>query len=92
MPVTPAPAFPPLNAERLWSRVETLSRYTLPGQPWTRRAFSPLFDEARAWLRQEFQAAGLATRLDAGGNLVGARAGSDPGASPSSPARTATPC
>ena len=34
----PAPAFPPLNAERLWSRVETLSRYTLPGQPWTRRA------------------------------------------------------
>ena len=87
----PAPAFPPLNAERLWSRVETLSRYTLPGQPWTRRA-SPLFDEARAWLRQEFQAAGLATRLDAGGNLVGARAGSDPRASPSSPARTATPC
>ena len=82
MPVTPAPAFPPLNAERLWSRVETLSRYTLPGQPWTRRAFSPLFDEARAWLRQEFQAAGLATRLDAGGNLVGARAGSDPARKP----------
>ncbi|MFG0228545.1 Zn-dependent hydrolase [Achromobacter sp. 413638] len=82
MPATPTPAFPPLNAERLWSRVETLSRYTLPGQPWTRRAFSPLFDEARAWLRQEFQAAGLATRLDAGGNLVGARAGSDPARKP----------
>ena len=48
----------------------------------TRRAFSPLFDEARAWLRQEFQAAGLATRLDAGGNLVGARAGSDPARKP----------
>ncbi len=48
-----AMSFPPLNAERLWSRVETLSRYTLPDQPWTRRAFSPLFLEARDWLRGE---------------------------------------
>ena len=69
------PSFTPLNAERLWARVETLSRYTLPDQPWTRRAFSPLFLEARDWLRGEFEAAGLATRLDAGGNLVGTRAG-----------------
>ncbi|PWV38290.1 Zn-dependent hydrolase, partial [Achromobacter xylosoxidans] len=70
-----AMSLPPLNAERLWQRVETLSRYTLPDQPWTRRAFSPLFLEARDWLRGEFEAAGLATRLDAGGNLIGARAG-----------------
>ncbi|WP_313065974.1 Zn-dependent hydrolase, partial [Achromobacter animicus] len=41
------------------------------------RAFSPLFDDARAWLRSEFEAAGLTTRLDAGGNLVGTRAGRD---------------
>lgn len=71
------PVFPPLNAERLWARVETLSRMTLPGQPWTRRAFSPLFDQARAWLRGEFEAAGLACRIDAGGNLVGRMAGRD---------------
>ncbi|MGE4436572.1 MAG: Zn-dependent hydrolase, partial [Achromobacter sp.] len=43
------PSLPPLNAERLWARVETLSRYTLPDQPWTRRAFSPLFLQAREW-------------------------------------------
>ncbi len=73
---TASPVFPPLNAARLWQRVETLSRYTLPDQPWTRRAFSPLFLEARDWLRGEFEAAGLTTRLDAGGNP---------------PARTATP-
>lgn len=82
MPQATSPAFPPLNADRLWARVETLSRYTLPDVPWTRRAFSPLFDEARAWLRSEFEAAGLTTRLDAGGNLVGTRAGRRPGAKP----------
>lgn len=75
-------AFPPLNAERLWARVETLSRFTLPDVPWTRRAFSPLFDEARAWLRGEFEAAGLTTRLDPGGNLVGTLAGRDPARKP----------
>ncbi|MGZ9894929.1 hydantoinase/carbamoylase family amidase [Bordetella bronchiseptica] len=68
-------AFPPLNADRLWSRVETLSRMTLPDVPWTRRAFSPLFEQSRQWLRAEFEAAGLAVRLDAGGNLVGTRPG-----------------
>ncbi|MBO1110531.1 Zn-dependent hydrolase [Bordetella petrii] len=70
-----SPAFPPLNADRLWSRVETLARYTLPDVPWTRRAFSPLFEQARAWLAREFADAGLEVRLDAGGNLVGRRAG-----------------
>jgi len=79
---SPSPAFPPLNADRLWSRVEALSRFTLPDVPWTRRAFSPLFDDARAWLRGQFEAAGLATRLDAGGNLVGTRAGRDPSRKP----------
>lgn len=67
--------FPPLNAERLWARVETLSKLTLPDVAWTRRAFSPLFSEARQWLRQEFAAAGLTVRQDAGGNLIGSRAG-----------------
>ncbi|SAI40152.1 allantoate amidohydrolase [Bordetella ansorpii] len=73
------PAFPPLNADRLWSRVETLSRHTLPDVPWTRRAFSPQFLAARQWLQGEFAAAGLAVTLDAGGNLVGRRAGTGDG-------------
>lgn len=75
-------AFPPLNADRLWSRVETLSRYTLPDQPWTRRAFTPLFEQARAWLAQEFADAGLAVHMDPGGNLVGRRAGRNPALKP----------
>ncbi|TKC92515.1 Zn-dependent hydrolase [Trinickia terrae] len=68
--------FPPLNAERLNARAERLARFTLPDVPWTRRAFSPLFTEARAWLAEEFAAAGLAVTQDAGGNLIGRRAGS----------------
>ncbi|MGY6269738.1 allantoate amidohydrolase [Achromobacter denitrificans] len=74
--------FPPLNAQRLWARVETLAGFTLPDAPWTRRAFSPEFTRARAWLRQEFEAAGLATRLDAGGNLIGTLPGRDPARKP----------
>ncbi|MBC8838261.1 Zn-dependent hydrolase, partial [Escherichia coli] len=46
--------FPPLNAERLNARVEQLARFTRPDVPWTRRAFSPLFTEARAWLAAQF--------------------------------------
>lgn len=76
------PAFPPLNADRLWSRVETLARHTLPDLPWTRRAFSPQFEQARAWLAREFADAGLEVRLDAGGNLIGRRAGRNPALKP----------
>ncbi len=66
---------PPLNADRLWARVETLASMTRPDVPWTRRAFSPLFDDARAWLRSEFEAAGLCVTQDVGGNLIGRREG-----------------
>lgn len=63
--------FPPLNAERLWGRIETLSTMTLPDVPWTRRAFSPEFITGRAWLREQFIAAGMTVHVDEGGNLVG---------------------
>ncbi|RKF51051.1 Zn-dependent hydrolase [Paraburkholderia fungorum] len=68
--------FPPINAERLNARVERLSQFTRADVPWTRRAFSPLFEEARAWLRGEFLGAGLSVSQDAGGNLIGRREGS----------------
>lgn len=69
---------PPLNADRLWSRVEDLSKLTLPNLPWTRRAFSDLFLQGRELLKAQFAAAGLTVSLDAAGNLVGRREGRNP--------------
>ena len=67
-----------LDPARLWQRVETLSKFTLPGQPWTRRAFSDQHAAARDWLRNEFELAGLQVSVDAAGNLTGRRAGRNP--------------
>jgi len=66
-----------LNIERLWNRVNTLSSFTLPDVPWTRRAFSPEFEQARQWLKAQFESAGLSVTLDAGGNLIGQLDGSE---------------
>ena len=71
-----------IDSDRLWQRLETLATFTLPGVPWTRRAFSPEFVAARAWLIGEFEAAGLATRIDAGGNLIGHLPGTEPALPP----------
>jgi N-carbamoyl-L-amino-acid hydrolase len=62
----------------LWSRVEDLSKFTLPDTPWTRRAFSDLFLQGRQWLKAQFEAAGLQVSIDAAGNLVGRREGKKP--------------
>jgi beta-ureidopropionase / N-carbamoyl-L-amino-acid hydrolase len=69
----------PLNADRLWADVMALAEITDPERPYTRRSFSPLFLEGRAWLAKRFVAAGLETRIDAGGNLIGRREGNNPG-------------
>ncbi|WP_205347837.1 M28 family peptidase [Pseudomonas allii] len=66
-----------LNIERLWNRVNTLSSFTLPDVQWTRRAFSPEFEQARQWLKAQFESAGLSVTLDAGGNLIGQLDGSE---------------
>jgi N-carbamoyl-L-amino-acid hydrolase len=71
-----------IRADRLWRRLETLSSFTRPDVPWTRRAFSDEFDRARHWLRGEFEQAGLAVRIDAAGNLIGRREGTQPGLAP----------
>lgn len=71
-----------LDRERLWHRLETLAGFTDPARPWTRRAFTPLHAAARKWLADEFAAAGLSVSLDAGGNLIGRREGSEPGRLP----------
>jgi len=67
-----------INSDRLWSRIEALSRITDPAKPWTRRAFEPRFSEGRAWLEREFKSAGLSVTIDAGGNLLGRLPGTTP--------------
>lgn len=67
-----------INSERLWARVNRLAEFTRDDMPWTRRAFSPLFMEARQWLSAQMQEAGLSVSIDAGGNLIGRREGKQP--------------
>jgi N-carbamoyl-L-amino-acid hydrolase len=69
----------PVNADRIAQDIDALAKITEPDHPWTRRAFSPLFLEGRAYIEARMKAAGLETRIDAGGNLIGRRAGKKPG-------------
>jgi len=68
-----------VNAQRIAADIDALAAITEPDRPWTRRAFTPKFLEGRAWLTERFAAAGLETRIDAAGNLIGRRAGTEPG-------------
>ncbi|WP_064681402.1 Zn-dependent hydrolase [Rhizobium bangladeshense] len=68
----------PVNANRIAEDIEALAAITEPGHPWTRRAFSPLFREGRSYLEARMKAAGLETRIDAAGNLIGRRTGRKP--------------
>lgn len=69
-----------VSPDRIAADLDALAKITDPGRPWTRRSFSPRFDEGRAWLADAFARAGLTVETDAGGNLTGMRAGSDPSA------------
>ena len=66
-----------INVERLMQRINTLAEMTEPGRPYTRRAFTDLYQRARDWLKGEFSAADLDVHLDAGANLIGERQGKD---------------
>jgi N-carbamoyl-L-amino-acid hydrolase len=68
----------PLDADRLWADVMALAEITDPARPYTRRSFTALFLEGRAWLAQKFTEAGLATRIDTAGNLIGRLDGKNP--------------
>lgn len=70
----------PIDGGRLWADLTSLAALTDPDKPFTRRSFSPRFLEGREWLAKRFSDAGLAVRIDAGGNLIGRMDGCDPGA------------
>src|ERR1700761_8788357 len=69
-----------VNPARIAEDIADLAAITEPDRPWTRRAFTPMFLRGRDYLRRRFEAAGLATHVDAAGNLIGRRAGRRPGA------------
>ena len=67
---------PTINAQRLLDDLEALAQFTEPDTPgWTRRFPSDAYRRGRQWLRARMEAAGLATQLDAAGNLFGRRDG-----------------
>ena len=69
----------PVDADRLWEDIIALAAISDPERPYTRRSFTPLYQQGREWLRGRFLEAGLEVRIDAAGNLIGRRAGADPG-------------
>jgi N-carbamoyl-L-amino-acid hydrolase len=68
----------PIDADRLWADVMSLAQITDPARPYTRRSFTKLFLDGRAWLERQFWEAGLTTRVDAAGNLIGRVEGRNP--------------
>lgn len=61
---------PTINKERLHNTVEQLAHYTEKDKPWTRRAFSKQYQEARNWLITQFEETGCNTHIDESGNLI----------------------
>jgi N-carbamoyl-L-amino-acid hydrolase len=68
----------PVDADRLWADVMALADITDPQRPYTRRSFTALFLEGRAWLARKFTEAGLTVRIDTAGNLIGRLEGANP--------------
>ena len=54
-----------VDAERLWADVMALAQITEPDRPWTRRSFTPRYEEGRRWLKQRMEQAGLSVGVDA---------------------------
>ena len=68
----------PLDSHRLWADVMDLAEIIDPARPYTRRSFTALFLEGREWVDRRFQEAGLTTRIDTAGNLIGRLEGRNP--------------
>ena len=67
-----------VDGGRLWADIMALANVTDPDAPYTRRSFSKLFLDGRQWLTGRFREAGLTTRIDTAGNLIGRLEGADP--------------
>lgn len=68
-----------VDAARIAADIAALAKLTEPERPFTRRAFTPMFAQGRAWLAERFTQAGLVVHVDGAGNLIGRRPGTRPG-------------
>lgn len=60
-----------VDINRLSERVERLAAFTDPAAPpYTRRAFTPVYLEARHWLAEQFRSLGAEVALDSAANLI----------------------
>jgi N-carbamoyl-L-amino-acid hydrolase len=72
-----------VDGDRLAREIEELARISdSPYPSVTRVLFTETDMRARAWLTERMEAAGLAVRADAAGNVFGRLEGEDPGAAP----------
>jgi beta-ureidopropionase / N-carbamoyl-L-amino-acid hydrolase len=69
-----------VNEARCWGWLMQLAEITDPARPWTRTAFSERHGLGRAFLAARMRELGLATSIDAAGNLIGRREGTEPSA------------
>jgi beta-ureidopropionase / N-carbamoyl-L-amino-acid hydrolase len=70
---------PTINAARLNSALEELGRFGETPQGMQRLAFSPADIAGREYTISLMRRAGLETRIDPAGNIIGHKAGADPG-------------
>jgi beta-ureidopropionase / N-carbamoyl-L-amino-acid hydrolase len=71
---------PGIDEVRCWGWLMQLGEITDPARPWTRTAFSERHGLGRAFLAERMRESGLATSVDAAGNLIGRREGAEPSA------------
>ena len=69
-----------VNEARCFGWLMRLGEITDPARPWTRTAFSERHGEGREFLAGRMRELGLATSIDAAGNLIGRREGTEPSA------------
>lgn len=60
------------NVKRIKNDIESLAALVDQSKPgWTRRPFTPWYDESRQWLKNEMLSCGMEVSLDASSNLIG---------------------
>ncbi|MDB6008304.1 MAG: putative N-carbamoyl-L-amino acid hydrolase [Gammaproteobacteria bacterium] len=69
-----------VNEARCFGWLMQLGEITDPARPWTRTAFSERHGQGREFLAGRMRELGLVTSIDAAGNLIGRREGTEPSA------------